>query len=676
MALKVFLLRKTPGLCPTFVHSTFCSSRMHAPLLRAHTRPSRSAAALSLLAAVFVVVHAHDPGTPSATAALRPPMRARQSRWLSAAEDAVPYQGYTSPDWRRCVYDKNCTDALLMPDVKIVGDESCATSNALFLLLRQSSRFNKAKWADDMKDAEFRLNRTMYAHELAPSGSRRDFVLQYTRPSTSCMVWASNVTDTSMSPRISSVSVFKTDMYGVTFAMFSAPTSSSTFLQARVNAANHSVALSFANARGLHRLKNHAPSAAFLPSENLAVANFGWNDYDVALYATKGDAYVNMKMQSPYRAGGENIGSLFRSASSLHTSVRFNVPYVPRDRTGHGYRSIGLYNITDASTGLRSDLIDWVSPDACMSGCLREMHEPCGGILLLLNATLFLRCLPSDGFNIHRNSGDVLKNVYAPCLRSALNVASAPYASSSSALACMDARKESLVNGMLCAQRCRAGNQIYMPAISYMQGSWYGVAGLTSYEAVETGNKDHSQGSNPLLLCRLSKSFAWSPSCFDESEALMLDSYGKLGHPLTSQVVELNGSILLASVGDHASILPKTERCTTYLHSWPASNFSYFRAAEATSKSFKVPLPGIVLPDNAQFSVLYGFDTDAAPCSDGIVLQAFYQNQCRTARIGGNVFTNNNTGDVRFQVNCAPNASTVDLHIHVPSSCYMYGVGP
>ena len=649
---------------------------MRKPLLRTRPRTSVPAAALSLLAAVFVVAHAHDPGTPSATAALRPPRRAHQSRWLSAAADAVPYQGYTSPDWRRCVYDKNCTDALLMPDVQIVGDEDCATSNALFLLLRQSYHFNKAKWAADVKDAEVRLNRTMYAHELAPSGSRRDFALQYSRPSTSCLVWASNVTGTSMGPLISSVSVFKADAHGVTFALFSAPTSSSMFLQARVHDANQSVSLAFADAKGLHLLKNHAPSAAFLPSENLAVANLGWNDYDVTLYARQGDAYVDMKLQASFRAGGENIGSLFRSGGSLHMSVRLNVPYVPLDRVGHGYRSIGLYNITDSSAGLRSDLVDWVSPDACMSGCLRDLHEPCGD-MLLLNAKTLVRCLPQDGFHIHRKSGYVLEHVYAPCLRSALNVASASSALSAAASACLDARKESLVNGLLCAQRCRADNQIYMPAISYMQGSWYGVAGLTSYEAVETGNKDQSQGlPNPLLLCRLSKSLAWSPSCFNESAALMLDSKGKFGHPLTSEVVELHGNILLASVGDHGVKLPDTERCATYLHSWPASNFSYFRAVEATFKSFKVSLPNTVLPDNAQVSVVYGFDTDAAPCSEGIALQAFHGTQCRTTRAGGNTFTHNNTGDVRFQVSCDPQAAAVNLHIHVPSSCRLHGIGP
>ena len=310
----------------------------------------------------------------------------------------------------------------------------------------------------------------MYAHELVPSGSRRNFVLQYEQPSTSCLVWASNVTNTSMSSTrgITSVSVFEADTHGVTFALFSAPTQSSEFLQARVHDVKNSVSLSIANATGLHRLRNHSPSAAFLPSENLAVANLGRVDYDVNLYARKGDEYIDLKMQSPFRVGGENIGSLFRSGSSLYMNARFNVPYVPLDMGGHGYRSFGLYNITSTTIDPRSDLIDWVSPDACISGCLNDLHETCGEVLLL-NANLLLRCLPRGG----RLSGYELQNKYAPCLLNALNI-------SNTSSPCIRARKESLVDGLLCAQRCRSGNQIYHSSISSMKGSWYGVAGRST----------------------------------------------------------------------------------------------------------------------------------------------------------------------------------------------------
>ena len=381
---------------------------MYANLPRIRALIPEFTSVFSLFTLVFVIAHAHSSENRSGN--LNRSARARESKWLRDLADPVPYHGYTSPDWSRCLYNKNCTDALLFQDVRIVGDDSCAVSNALFLLLRQSYRFNMHKWAEDMSGAVFRINRTMYAHELVPSGSRRNFVLQYEQPSTSCLVWASNVTNTSMSSKrgISSVSVFEADTHGVTFALFSAPTQSSEFLQARVNDVKNSVSLSIANATGLHRLRNHSPSAAFLPSENLAVANLGNTDYNVNLYARKGDEYIDLKMQSPFRVGGENIGSLFRSGSSLYMSARFNVPYVPLDMGGHGYRSIGLYNITSAPIDPRSDLIDWVSPDACISGCLNDLHETCGEVLLL-NANLLLRCLPRRGIDIHKIPGTCLK---------------------------------------------------------------------------------------------------------------------------------------------------------------------------------------------------------------------------------------------------------------------------
>jgi len=196
-----------------------------------------------------------------------------------------------------------------------------------------------------------------------------------------------------------------------------------------------------------------------------------------------------------------------------------------------------------------------------------------------------------------------------------------------------------------------------------MKGSWYGVAGK------------YNVASNPLMLCRLSKSFAWNPSCFDENAALMHDLNGNIGHPISSQIVDFNGNVLLATVANNrGSELIGKDRCMTYLHSWPASNFSYFGAIEEASASFKVALRNVALPDN-QVNVLYGFQKSAAACSESIILQAFHQKQCRTARIGGNIFTNN-TGDVRFQVVCDPKGTMVDLHIHMPSSCRLHGVRP
>ena len=569
-------------------------------------------------------------------------------------------EGYTTTHWRQSIHERNCSNFFVTDGIQIAGDDSnCTVTNALLLLLRQSYRYNSKKWADDVRHTSTRIDRTLMAHELMPLGAQHNLDLHYAQPSTTCMLTPNDVANDAISPVITSVTLLTSDADSATFALFGAPTKSSKFAQVRVFT-NLSTVLSVGDAPGLHALNNHSPSAAFLLDGSLAAGNMGWNDYDVTVYSKDGANYTDMRLSPSYRVGGENIGSLFRSNGSVLMSARFNVPYVPLDVSGHGYRSIGLYNITTSPPQPRSDLVDWVSPDGCMSVCIDEMNQTCAHNLTL-NASSLLLCLPDFA------AGSINETLYTVCLRSALS----HHADDD----CQRRKASQFVDGVLCAHRCRSEHQIYMPAISSVNGLWYGVAGLTSYKATTERNDAHHDQSaataSPVALCRLSKSFAWNPGCFDVHSALMRDVKGSYGHPLTSEIVQLNSTLLLASLAPLKANV--SESCATYLHAWNLSTFSYFQVRkDGPSGASRLVLSNVALPATRRVRVLISSTDVAAPCSGGIKMFAYGRQLCRTTH----VVDDDDGGDPTFEINCGLATPIVDLHIFLPPACRLYGVGP
>jgi len=567
----------------------------------------------------------------------------------------ISNNGYTSPHWRQSIYDKNCSDIFVTDGVRIVGDDaSCTVNNALLLLLRQSFRYNSKRWAEDVRHTGIRIDRTLFAHDLMPLGAQHNLDLRYEPPITTCMMRASSVANESISSVITSATLLSTDPDSVTFAMFGAPTKSSKFVQARIFV-NRSISLSIGDAPGLHAINNHAPSAAFLVGDNLAAGNMGWNDYDVDLYSRDGANYTDKRPSPSYRVGGENIGSLFRSNGSLLMSARFNVPYVPLDVSGHGYRSIGLYNFTSTPSVTRSDLVDWLSPDGCISACVDQLNRTCKQDLAL-NASSLLHCLPSGV------GGTINETLYSECVKGAL--------SGDDGDDCLQRKRSQFADGLLCAHRCRSKNQIYMSAISLVNGQWYGVAGLTSYNATTQGHDQQRNrtASSPLALCRLSKSFAWNPGCFDVKAASMHDVVGTYGHPVTSQVVELGDALLLASVGAPKDV---SDTCAVYLHTWNASYFSFFQVGEKPSRTSTLVMSNMILPPTRRVRISSGSHGKTGSCFDGVKLLAYGKQPCRTTRVA----TDDASGST-FEVDCGLVSPSVDLHILLPRACRLYSMGP
>jgi hypothetical protein len=171
---------------------------------------------------------------------------------------------------------------------------------------------------------------------------------------------------------------------------------------------------------------------------------------------------------------------------------------------------------------------------ACIATCIEDIHTSCAEGLVL-NATSFLQCLPSGV------PGKINETLYEECLYRAL---------STDASDCMQAKRQRLVHGVLCAHRCRSRSQIYEPVVSSMKGMWYGVAGPTTYDATIADKAAMPKTGNPLLLCHLSKSFAWHPSCFNQHAPLENDSHGTYGHPVTSAIVNVGDKVLLATLAE------------------------------------------------------------------------------------------------------------------------------
>lgn len=568
------------------------------------------------------------------------------------AANAQAHNGYTSPQWRDVIYRTKCSNFALFGDVVIANDnENCSVSTALLLLFRQSFRYNKHKWNEDIRHTDTRLTRMLYAHEITTRN--QDATVRYHVPKTTCMLSRNATPSNLVSPQITAVTVLSTDHQSVTFAAFGAPTLSAAYVtvQQHTNGTTH---VAVDEAFGLHAVNNHSPSAAFLCSHELAVGNAGWNDYDVILYKKNNKNYTNKGMTSPFRIGGENIGSLFEWNNNVYLSARLNVPYVPLDVTGHGYRSIGLYKV-DASNAT-SELVDWIAPDACVQPCLDRMHHSCEDGVLTVNASAVLSCLPT------MTSGFIHETTYGNCFRQAVTNMSD---------ACMQRKQEKFVEGLLCAHRCRVDNQLYQPSVAPIDGTLYGVTSRTSWLATA---QENNTTPSPIHFCRLSKSFAWNPACFDVDAASMRDMYGTPGHAMTSQLVKAGGFLYLGSPSLKSPIADIA--CSAVLHKWNASLFSYIEFSKPNEDGNELILPDVVLPDSRQFQLLFGCDKDKPHQFDKIKVAAFNRiTQCHsTNKINEATDAENMKLFLMFETDCV--GAKFDLHIVLPNGCRFYGLGP
>jgi hypothetical protein len=560
--------------------------------------------------------------------------------WVAKAR---AFNGYSTPRWRDVVYNKSCTDFALFRDVVVANDNvDCSVSTALLLLLRQSFRHNKHKWIEDARYTETRLTRMLHAHELTTRN--HDAKVRYHEPTTMCMLPRNATPSDLVSSLVTAVTALPSDGTVATFAAFGAPTLSPSYLTVQ-QYVNGTTKIALDEAFGLHAINNHSPSAAFLPSHELAVGNAGWNDYDVVLYKQNNKNYTNENMASPFRIGGENIGSLFEWNKNVYLSARLNVPYVPLDVTGHGYRSIGLWKV-DASEST-SELVDWVAPDACITPCLDQMHHSCDGILTI-NASAVLSCLPT------MTSGFIHEKPYGDCFRGS-------FATTSDA--CMQRKQEKFIEGLLCAHRCRVDNQLYQPSVSPVDDLLYGVTSRTSWLATQENNTTPS----PLHFCRLSKSFAWNPACFDADAPSMRDTHGTPGHAVTSQLVKAGDYVYLGSPGG-----PKqAPECSAVLHRWNASSFSYLASDD---EDVEIMLPNVVLPANRQLQLWCSCGNDAARLDRISTLVHYADKQCPTQR--QSQIAERSAERIDLEVSCEPNAAKVELHILLPKGCQLFGIGP
>ena len=356
-----------------------------------------------------------------------------------------------------------------------------------------------------------------------------------------------------------------------------------------------------------------------------------------------------------YRAGGENIGSLFTKDGRTHAVMRFNVPYNPYSVNGHGYRSIGVYDVSYNGTNASAKVHSWLASDGCLKECYEQWHQAqCASAFLTLDGQKLVSCLEQEGPVYDYGSASIPvrseERISKRCLLSALQNDTVVASS-----ACLNAFA-SLAD---CAQECRMRNQIYQPAVSVHGEHMYGVFG----RYMPLGNCHQNLCGERYHVCRLLDGFEWDEHCFDEDSIFLIDTEGESGHPVSSELVLEGDTYYLATASRESA---------SFVYRWSRHNFSYITTKKNSSQG-TVSIP-MVLPQSQRIFLFCRSTRSTKQCDLQIKARALTgaTEACRT-ETSEHRGLNHHT-KIEIGVQCSPGTDHMLLTVSFMNWHRLYGL--
>ena len=521
--------------------------------------------------------------------------------------------------------------------VSVHNDDNETLKNHLKLLLWPSQAINTHRWKK--KASTYRHNVTTFkaAHELV--ADRRSHALGFEAPKSACLLHPAG--DFAGFSSVTSVPYMKLDDGSLSFAMFN-----NTGKRYAVSSLRNGEWTPSAHESAALKDCLYSPSAAFLQDSNTTLLNSG--HYHPTVYQRNDDNWDKVVTAPFYRAGGENIGSLFTQKLLLYASLRFNVPYNPTSIGGHGYRSIGTYSVSVNDTA-SSKVESWLAPDSCLETCYVDWRNTASAdSWLSLDAQTFRACIAPHGEDFERS----LAVDDGRCLRLAMGNDSATD----------EGGRESFVSLVGCAHECRARNQLYQPAISVHGDHMVGVVARyvgTDNCADACGDKFH--------VCQVLDGFEWDQHCFDDDSVFFTGTEGAYGHPVSSELV-LHGDAYYMVTAAKA----RTD-CSAHVHHWPRRTFSYI-TTQAGSLQGRVTLR--MFSPASGLVVLFCQSTDASrTCTDGVKVTALVDGGGSCSVSVGPLSREDGAMErVQCEFKCSPGSTSMTLNIGFMKWHRLYGL--
>lgn len=508
--------------------------------------------------------------------------------------------------------------------VDIVDDRNGFVTASLALLFTESEKANMQKWIPVTENFEHSTARPLLAHEFV--SMRKNYSLGFTQANFTCLLGRTGPFSDFNDISAASYENILPEKIDIAMLNNTRERRSGLYLRASLWL-NGSISYS-KQAVGEMLNTGNSPSAVFLQGTPFALANK--NHFDPTVYTRKSGMWSEVPTPPFFRAGGENLGSIFEMGNDTYASLRFNVPYIPSSIGGLGYRSMGVYSI-----GVQNEAVGagfnpnpvakaWISPDKCVTQCgSKHQNRPCDGPRITLNASTYGECTLLNEPQITRTV-DLRSEKLKQCLlESTATVADD---------ACSRGKRGDFIDRAVCAHACRFHNQLYQPAISSINGRLYTVVGrgYLGHDVTVPVERPLDPG-NPIYFCSVTNDFTWDSGCFADDSAMFFDSFGIFGHPLVSSMLKRNGVYNLLSVAAPTS---KPEavgtNCAVHLRQWDEFNFSFAQvkasntAGQIVLKKFRVPASGTV-------SVVCQSKDPQKQCSEGLQVSAVPLAPCAQA---------------------------------------------
>jgi len=522
--------------------------------------------------------------------------------------------------------------------ISFLNDDNKTTMDHIDLLLRPSQAINSHLWKKKASTYCHNITTFKAAHELVTD--RKTHALGFEEPNHECLLHP--VGDFVDFSTVTSVPYMKLDDGSLSFTMFN-------------NTGTHYVVSTLRDGEwtpSVHEtaaLKDclYCPSATFLQDSNITLLNRG--HYDPTMYQRNDDAWDMVTTVPFFRAGGENLGSLFTRKQRLYASLRFNVPYNPDSIGGHGYRSIGTYSVLYDGTA-SSNVVSWLAPDSCLDTCYDNWRNASYvNNHLSLDAQKFRSCIVPEGDTFKRS----LAVDDGRCLRLALGNNTTNDEGS----------HDSFVSFIACAHECRDRNQLYQPAISIHGDHMLGVV------ARFTGMKNCSADAcrNEFHVCQVLDGFEWDEHCFDDDSVFLEDSTGEHGHAVSSELVLHDEAYFIATA-------PKARtNCSAHVYHWPRRAFSYITTQAATLQG-SVALRIYTPPSGSVF--LFCQSTHASrTCVDEVEVTANEDGDglCLVTVVSSTLADNAGMEKLQCELECSPGSTAVTLTVAFMKWHRLYG---
>ena len=480
--------------------------------------------------------------------------------------------------------------------VDIIDDHNGSVASSLALLFTESEKANTQKWISETNKFEHSTARPLLAHEFV--SIRKNYSLGFTPATLTCVI--DRTGPFSDFTRITAASYENILPEKIDIAVFNDTLHWRSGLYLRASLwLNGSMTYS-KQAAGEMMNTPISPNAVFLQGTTFALANK--DHFDPTVYTRKSGTWLEVPTPPFFRAGGENLGSVFKMGNDTYASIRFNVPYIPSSIGGLGYRSMGVYSIgaqsgsVDAGFDPTPEVKAWISPDECVTHCgLKHQNRLCDGARITLNASTYEECTLLYDKQI---IGNLAADLRSAKLKECLSNSTATTADDT----CSGGKRGDFIDQALCAHACRFHNQLYQSAISSIDERLYTVVGrgFLGHDVTVPDDRPLDPG-NPIHFCAVTNDFTWDSGCFADDSVMYFDSFGTFGHPLVSSMLRYNGVFNLLSVAAPAhKPEAKGTTCAVHLRQWDEFNFSFAQVKPSNTvgqivlKKFRIPASGSV----------------------------------------------------------------------------------